>query len=306
LRAKTITKFSPSDIIILGYYLVVAVFIVAAGVSCRLENWWRYFLHHLLVLTILPIFIIKFGALKRNLLSFLRLFYPILLFGSMYRETHDLDQVIFVRPLDFYFAEWDRILFGCQPYIDFATRFSSAWFSEIMHAGYFSYFIIIVLLPLVWWFRRRPDMVQRRVFDLSFTFTVFYFIFILLPVQGPRVQIPEAASIPRNGYLFAPFFRWLFRTARIFGAAFPSSHCGVSALVMANSIKDIPKGAKFVAIMSFAIFLSTVYGRFHYAVDVIYGAGLGLICYILAPYVYRRFKGKGFSGPAGTLRAKSL
>ncbi len=291
------SHYSPVDIVIMAYYLIVGVFILISGLLGRLDNWWFYTLHHLLVLILIPTIIVKLDAKKRDIRSFIRLAYPLFLFGGMYRETHNLDQVIFTRPLDYYFIEWDRILFKCQPCVEFATRWSAPWFSEIIHALYGSYFIIIVLLPLVWWFRKRPDMVHRRVFDLTFTYIIFYMIFIILPVQGPRVQLPEAVNIPRVGYLFAPFFEFLFSKGGIAGAAFPSSHCGIATVVAAYSFRDIPKAWPIPVILALGIYFATVYGRFHYAVDVFYGVGLGLICSIVSGYVYNYFRSRGFTGP---------
>ena len=285
---KTPSKESqnPADVWLRWYYIVVGLFIAAGALAGRLPRWPLFLGHHIAVLVAQEVFLRRYRE-KNRLLLFIRLVYPMFLFGSMYRETHELDQVIFARPLDLYFAGWDQIIFRCQPSIEFSRVLPGALFSELMHLGYFSYFGIIVLLPLIWWFRRRPEMVRRRVFDLTFTFSVFYLIFIILPVQGPRVQLPGAIDVPRTGYLFGPFFEWLFRSAGIAGAAFPSSHCGVASLVLANSVRDIPKRWPIVAIFTLMLYLATVYGRFHYAVDVVYGAGLGLICYIASPYLYK-------------------
>ena len=145
-------------------------------------------------------------------------------------------------------------------------------------------------------FRRE---IEKAVFNITFTFVVFYLIFIILPVQGPRVQLPGAIGMPRPGYIFAPFFEWLFNTMGIAGAAFPSSHCGVATVVFLMSAKYIPRAAPVVAIFVVLLFCATVYGRFHYAVDVFYGIGLGAICYILAPYVRQALIKSGFTGPNG-------
>ena len=291
MRAKFISRVYPADFIILFYYLLVGLFIIVAGALGKLEHWWFYALHHLVVFLLVGFLLSKVKATGKNLLSFIRLMYPMVLFGVMYRETHDLDQVIFAKPLDWYFAIWDQFIFKFRPCVDFATKFGMRWFSELMHIGYFSYFPIIVSLPLIWWFRGRLDMVKRRIFDLAFVYMISNFLFIILPVQGPRVQIPDAGVIPRIGYIFGPFFEWLFVTGGIAGAAFPSSHCSIATIVAANSIKDIPKASPFIWLAVLMLYLATVYGRFHYAVDVIYGAGLGLICFIITPYIYRWLEG---------------
>ena len=279
--------FRAVDRLLIAYYAVIGAYIVVGAALGRLPNWPIYVAHHAIVLVLLIAVVPRIRIDGRG--AFLRLFYPVLLFGSMYRETHDIDQIIFAQPLDYYIAGWDKIIFKCQPSIEFATHFGSAIFSEVMHFAYYSYFGIIVFLPLLWWFRRRPDMMERRVFDIAFAYSVFYTIFIILPVQGPRVQLPGAIGMARPGYIFAPFFGWLFKTAGIAGAAFPSSHCGITTVVLAASVRDVPKAAPFIALAATMLYLATVYGRFHYGVDVIYGIGLGMICFIVSPYVFKAF-----------------
>jgi membrane-associated phospholipid phosphatase len=291
-----ILPFRAVDRLLIAYYLVVGIYIIIGAACGRLQNWPIFTIHHVVVIILLTVFIPRIRQDGRSATAFLRLFYPILLSSLMYRETHEIDQILFSQPIDLYFAEWDKILFNCQPSIAFATRFGGALFSEIMHFGYFSYFGFIVLLPLLWWFKRRPDMVERRVFDMAFTYSIFSLIFIILPVQGPRVQLPGAIGMARPGYIFAPFFGWLFKAAGIAGAAFPSSHCGITTVVLANCTRDFPKIAPFAAILAVMLFLATVYGRFHYGVDVIYGIGLGLICFIVSPYVFKSLQRKNGLG----------
>jgi len=289
-------KFNPTDIILLIYYFIIGVFILITGIAGKLDRWWLYFGHHVIVFVVVIIFTQKFTSKKRNLWSFLRYFYPILIFGSAYRETHDIDQIFFRLPLDYYIAHWDEMLFGFQPSIEFATKFSWPWFSELMHMGYFSYFLLIPLIPIIWWLKKDYSMVSRRIFNVAFTFLLCYTIFIILPVQGPRVQLPGALNFPRTGYIFAPFFGWLFREMGIAGAAFPSSHCAVATVVLISSYLDFKKITPLTTVIVLLLYLSTVYGRFHYGVDVIYGAGFGTLFFILSNHVFDFLINRGFNG----------
>ena len=122
--------------IIVGLWLLSGIYIVIAGLLGRLDGWWKFAIHHL-VLLILIFAVSRIKIKKWNLLSFVRYLYPLFLYGSMYRETHEIDQVIFTKPLDYYFIVWDKLLFNSQPSIDFANYINAPWFSEIMHFFYF-------------------------------------------------------------------------------------------------------------------------------------------------------------------------
>lgn len=292
---KRTFKYSPTDIVLTAYLWWSGTYIVIMGLLGRLDGWWKFAIHHAILL-LLIFGITRIRTRKRNIISFFRYLYPILLFGSIYRETHDIDQAIFSKPLDYYFMVWDKLLFNSQPSVAFAKFLNAPWFSEIMHFFYFSYFFLIVCLPLIYWIRKKPEMTERRTFDLSFTYVIFYSIFIILPVQGPRVQLSAAVNIPRTGYFFGPFFERLFEGLQIAGAAFPSSHCGIAALVAGLSLYDFKKSWPIISILTLGVFLATVYGRFHYAVDVIYGGALGLLCLIFSGHVHSWLHRKGFKG----------
>lgn len=294
-------KYSPADFVLTFYLAWTGIFVVIAGIAGRLDRWWLFAVHHLLM--IIGIFVVSrieadFAdkSLKSRVLTFVRNLYPLFIFGAMYRETHELHHVFFTKPLDYYFVVWDELLFKSQPCVAFAEFCNAPWFSEILHFFYFSFFFLIVCLPLYHWFRKDFALAARRVFDLSFTFTIFFSLFVMLPVYGPRVAFPPAVDIPRTGYFFGPFFERLFTGLKIAGAAFPSSHSGISAMVAAFAVKDMPKYWPIVALFAFGVFLATVFGRFHYAVDVIYGAALGFLCYMFADEVYSRLESFGFRG----------
>ncbi len=294
--AETSTsKYSPTDLVLSIYLSLSGIYIVISGLLGRLDGWWKFAIHHL-VLLILIFAVSRIKTKKRNLLSFVRYLYPLFLYGSMYRETHEIDQAIFTKPLDYFFIVWDNLLFNSQPSVEFANYLNAPWFSEIMHFFYFSYFFLIVCLPLIYWIRKNPAMTERRTFDLSFTYVIFYSIFIILPVHGPRVEFPPAVDIPRTGFFFGPFFERLFIGLRIAGAAFPSSHCGIAALVTGLSIYDFKKFWPVIALCTLGVFLATVFGRFHYAVDVIYGGALGLLCLIFTGRIHSWLHRIGYKG----------
>jgi len=292
---SSFSKYSPTDFLLTAYLALTGVFIIIAGLLGRQEDWWMFAIHHIVLIGII-FAISRINTDRRNILSFIRYLYPLFIFGSLYRETHELHHVFFAKPLDYYFVVWDELIFKSQPCVAFAEFCNAPWFSEILHFFYFSYFFLIVCLPLMYWLRKNPAMTERRTFDLGFTYSIFFILFIIMPVYGPRVAYPPAVDIPRTGYFFGPFFERLFSGLQIAGAAFPSSHCGIAAMVGAFSIRDFPKGWPVVILCTFGVFLATVYGRFHYAIDVVYGAGLGFLCYTVSGRVHAWLFKHGFKG----------
>jgi membrane-associated phospholipid phosphatase len=76
------------------------------------------------------------------------------------------------------------------------------------------------------------------------------------------------------------------------GAAFPSSHVGVSAAQAVNAFVLLPWLAPFVALLVAALAAGAVYGGFHYAIDASTGLLLGLAAAFAAPAVRRALTGE--------------
>jgi undecaprenyl-diphosphatase len=60
------------------------------------------------------------------------------------------------------------------------------------------------------------------------------------------------------------------------GAAFPSSHAAVSVAASVAALRFQPKVGAVVAFVTALLLVGAVYGGFHYGVDMIAGAVVGL------------------------------
>ncbi len=246
-------------------------------------------------------------------LNFLRHFYPVLLYVYFFAETGWLNRM-FVREFqDPAVIHWEQALFGCQPGVLFMQRFPSLLISEVLYASYFSYYLMIAGIGLAFFFRDRQQLFHY-LSVLSFVFYICYTIYIFLPVIGPRVFLNEFSEyqLPQQIMALAPdayyphsvksgpFFRIMNVIYTIFeapGAAFPSSHVAAATCTLYFSFRYLRKifPAHLVAVV--LLCLSTVYGRYHYAVDVLAGLATGALLVPLGNWLYLRLGSQG--RPAG-------
>jgi membrane-associated phospholipid phosphatase len=215
--------------------------------------------------------------------------------------------------LDHVFANWDQKLFGFQPALLWNKAYPGHIVSELMAMGYSLYFLMFVSLTFYVFFKRYEDF-QKVSFILITSFFVYYVVFVLFPVAGPQyyylaVGVDEIArgNFPEVGTYFANhtealpvpgwedgFFRGLVQTAHATGerptAAFPSSHVGVSTLVMiiALWLKEW-KFALIWAIPWIFLCMSTVYLLPHYAVDAIAGFFSAIAVFFLLKFVWDKW-----------------
>lgn len=239
----------------------------------------------------------------------LRYIYPLAVLGYWYQDTYEFCRLF--PNLDYLFAQADLWLFGCQPSITFSQWLPSQIWSELFNMGYFSYYPLIALTILAPLFTKRTDF-ERTAFIVVTAFFMYYLIYLFLPVAGPQYYFhavgepmilnghfpqigdyfnyhTELAPAPGNG----GFFRDLVDATQESGerptAAFPSSHVGMSTVLMIllwNNRKYL-----FLLALPFYFFLccATVYIQAHYLIDVIGGLATALIFYLFCNWLWTHY-----------------
>ena len=229
-----------------------------------------------------------------------------------YPDTYELNRAL--PNLDHLFAGWEQSLFGCQPSLLFSQKITYGWFSELMCLGYVSYFPLMLITYLYYFFKRYKEF-QMTAFVMLGAFFIYYVVFVLLPVTGPQFYYLAVGSekiatgiFPNLGDWFlthaermaAPgwtdgFFYHLLDLTHDAGerptAAFPSSHVGVTTIVMLLALRTRSKGFIFTILPFYILMcLSTVYIYAHYAIDAIAGMVTGILLYYLLITLWHRLR----------------
>ena len=228
-----------------------------------------------------------------------------------YPDTYEFNRMF--HNLDHVFAGYEQQLFHMQPALVFSQKISSPVFSELMHLGYASYYPLIGLVSLYFFFYKYQEF-ARATFIILASFFIYYVVFIFLPVTGPQYYYLAAGvdqiaqgNFPNVGDYFAThdeslpipgwdggFFYQCVASAHATGerptAAFPSSHVGVTAILLllawhARNRKLLYIILPFFVLMCFA----TVYIQAHYAVDVIGGWISGVVIYAVLLFLSKKF-----------------
>ena len=245
---------------------------------------------------------------------FIRILVQMALLGWWYPDTYDINRVF--PNLDHIFAQWEQDVFGFQPALVFSQNFSSAIFSELMDMGYASYYPMIVLVTLFYFFRRGKEF-ERAAYVVMASFFIFYVIFLLVPVTGPQfyykaVGLENIANgvfpnvhdyfLTHTDCLVSPgyhdgLFYGLVEDAKNAGerptAAFPSSHVGISTVLMLLAYKTKNKRLVFVLLPFYILmFFATFYIQAHYAIDAIAGIFSGVIIFLITYGSYSLFSKK--------------
>lgn len=252
--------------------IAMAVLVVGIVLTCIQDNVWTRYLRITSVLTTLSIW---------------------------YPDTFEINRLY--PSLDHIFAQWDQSWFGCQPSLLFSQVMPQKWFSELCCLGYWSYFPMIYII-VSWVLIRQPQHCERVAFVVLGSFFLYYLVYMFVPVGGPQFYYAADGVDPANGVFPAlgryfsdhqdlypmpgegGFFRSLVELAQQAGerptAAFPSSHIGISTIVLLICRRY---RLKIFFACAFPLYLclccATVYIHAHYLVDAIFGFISAFIVY---------------------------
>lgn len=227
-----------------------------------------------------------------------------------YPETYEIARVLANK--DYLVAGWEQWMFGCQPSLLFGQHFPQNWVSELFNMGYFSYYPIILISTLFFYFTDRKNY-DRFFFIVMSSFFLYYLIYIAFPTAGPQYYFyaihynsTGVASFPAVGLyfnlhnvLYEPtgyfgFFRQLVENAQQLGerpiAAFPSSHVGISTLIMILLCHYRKRELFWIFLPFYLILVSaTVYIEAHYVVDALAGFFTAFFMYYVSAKIYPFF-----------------
>ena len=228
--------------------------------------------------------------------AWLRDLHPLILLPLLYAELPLLNSSVWGgHYFDDLIIGWERALFGMQPAHDFAAAAPWPWLSEVLHAAYVSYYLIIYVPPLLIGWRVGRPALRDAVFTLSLVFFAHYLVFVWFPVEGPfyRIAGPPADVQGLPMYSLA---RAILDAGASRGAAFPSSHVGVSVAASIVCWRWLKPVAPVVTLLAVGLAFGAVYGGYHYAIDAIAGAAFGGALALAAPRLRARLERRPGSG----------
>ncbi len=266
-ETKISAKLTSLDWITILYILLSGLILVAG--TGRLEHTGVHYLVRGVMLVLIWLIIRLEYKFPRQWTRALHQLYPLLFLSWFFPETDFLNN-IFMDNLDPLIIHIEMAVFGFMPSMAFDNCCPQPWFSELMHLGYFSFYLILTFFA-IYYYTKLPALFNRRVFVFFQSFYILYLIFALFPSAGPHYVLhPDESSVP-GGYLFTH----LMNTILFYGdrptGAFPSSHIAMTWLVMYFFFKDQKKLFYGWLLPAVLLTFSTVYLKEHYVVDVIGG-----------------------------------
>ena len=177
----------------------------------------------------------------------------------------------------------DRRLFGdVLPRL--TDRFAHPLLTELLSACYFLLFPYILASCLRWAARVRtvPGTAQRFYAGFFAIYAVGFLGYLLVPARGPWLDMPEAFAAPLGGGWIARLNDAVVRRGTNHVDVFPSLHVAASAYMLLFDRRHDPARFRRWLVPVLGLWVSTIYLRYHYGVDVLAGLALAAAALLLA------------------------
>lgn len=225
------------------------------------------------------------NKIKNGVLELIRNIYPIIISGYFYSETVFYNKFIW-NNLDQKLIDLDQFIFGFQPSLTFSETFSSKLFSELMYFGYFSFYLLIIAFVIIAYYKLKEESTEL-IFKFSASMFLFYLFFGIVPSAGPQFYLSAPEKDLPVAFIFDKIMHFIQANAEQPTAAFPSSHVGISIIILILLRKKAPLFFKIAIPFVVVLILSTIYIKAHYAIDAIAGIIIAPIVLYLASILYR-------------------
>jgi membrane-associated phospholipid phosphatase len=222
--------------------------------------------------------------------SILRDWFPFLVILMMYYSLWgNATHLLVSTDRDAMLIAWDQKLFGFQASVwleRFVTPALTGWMS-------FAYFFHLLNLPLVACFiylRRSTKSFREMMCGLLVVSFFGILGYLLVPAIGPMYTLRDRYTAPLAEPLGILNRQMDFMDfARIHRDVFPSLHAGISFVVWLYAYRNSRRLFWILSPLVLSLWVSTVYLRYHYLVDVLAGLALAPPSFWLANWLFRRW-----------------
>ena len=152
--------------------------------------------------------------------------------------------------------------------------------------------IVVPSVAAYWYVSGRRVAFGELLLLLSAVMLGSYLFFIVLPVDSPY-YLSQRLGPPLSGHFFFDLVHQVSARGGARGGAFPSAHVSGAVVVSLVAWRHQPQLTYLLVPITASVMIATVYGRFHYVLDALAGAGLAI-----AVVVVYRYLSAGWLSPA--------
>lgn len=233
---------------------------------------------------IMNLFVALLGAIlfclksKNIILAVFADWLPLFLIFFFYHTAGLLSRAFHHDTFDNRIIQFEKKLFNrYYPCVQLSETFNSYWLSEFLHLCYLSHFFLLYGAPLYFYLHHNYSAFYQLAFAELFILLSSFLMHSVVPVLSPRTIFEKIQSPLSNGKIYR-FTHVIVQNGSADGTAFPSTHVGIGTLMLLVAWHSHITFFYFVAPIALGLIICTIYGRFHYIVDML--AGIFCACLV--------------------------
>tara|TARA_B100000575_G_C23098182_1_gene633488 strand:- start:566 stop:1507 length:942 start_codon:yes stop_codon:yes gene_type:complete len=227
----------------------------------------------------------KIGRLTKVILDFLRETLPFAFCISIYTNMHDMVHLVNPNDVDLSLMALDKYLLGFQPAI-YLEQFITPGLTDFMYSSYSAFLIYILIFSMYLYIKKENAAFRETLVSVILTFYIGYIGYVFFPAVGPKFTLSHLFETSLSGTQITDRLSFLMNykiseyTRR---DCFPSLHNGIIFLILLFAFKHSKTYALLFLPFAISLFISTLYLRYHYFIDMIAGFALALIVFYFGP-----------------------
>jgi membrane-associated phospholipid phosphatase len=217
---------------------------------------------------------------------FWRHWYPHLFFLFCFEELGKLVHLVAPGWQDAKLIATDYWLTGVHPTV-WLEQFATTGRNDFMQFAYLTYFTYLLVVGGVLYYRRDWRGYWSVMTYSAIGYGIGYLIAIFFPIESPWFSMAGAWHAPLQGGPFTAAINFIEHYGRVRGAAFPSEHVAGSVAALWGAWRHRRWLFWVMAPLVMCMCVSTVWGRYHYVVDVFGGMLTGTLGYLIGSRIMK-------------------
>jgi membrane-associated phospholipid phosphatase len=226
-----------------------------------------------------PTFLQKFWHFWRH-------WYPHLFFLFCFEELGKLVHLVTPGWQDAKLIAADYWLTGVHPAV-WLEQFATPGRNDFMQFAYLTYFTYLLVVGGILYYRRDWRGYWSVMTYSAVGYATGYVIAIFFPIESPWFSMAGSWHGELHGGAFTAAINFIEHYGRVRGAAFPSEHVAGSFAALWGAWRHRRWLFWLMLPLVLCMCVSTVWGRYHYLVDIFGGMVTGTLGFLIGKWVMR-------------------
>ena len=197
------------------------------------------------------------------------------LYSYLFQAVAPLQHILYDKWFDENLVSLEILLTGNETSV-YLQQFVNPTLTEWMMFNYVLYVPLVPTIAFIIYKNAGRINGEEYLFHIAFAYNLCFLGFIIFPVASPLYYYPAMFTTSLDGGIFTTFGEWMRQTQHYAGGSLPSPHTAAGTVVLVTLFRYNRTLFKIFLPLILSLYISTVYGRYHYAWDAIAGILVGL------------------------------